>query len=146
MTTFNIFYDSNKNIKWCTDGPVDSATITGQADIGLKHVALDLAQIPACDDWYINDAENGVVQYHDFDDLDFEWTTINIGESLEIQNCPTGTEIFMSHTSKGTPVSQGTYTGGTLTFTGKMAGSYLMKFKKDKYHSFTQPIIVRGLT
>ena len=52
---FNIFYDSDKNINWCSSGGVTAEIISGQASAGLSHLALDLEQIPECDKWYIND-------------------------------------------------------------------------------------------
>jgi hypothetical protein len=39
-------------------------------------------------------------------------------------------------------VSQGTYSSGTLTLTGSMAGSFALTFKKDKYYDAGQQITV----
>ena len=139
MITFNIFYDSNKNIKWCCGGPVDSATISGQAGIGLSYLQLDLEQIPACDHWYINDAEDGVVAYHEFD-LTFSATMVALDGIITITGCPTGTEIFMDN------VSVGTYSSGALTLTGAMAGSFQLKFVKDKYYDVHQIITIKRYT
>ena len=139
MSTYHIFYDSNKNIKWATDAPTDSTIITSQADIGLSHLELDLEQIPACDHFYINDAEDNVVDYNSFS-LNFSATTIAIEETITITGCPTGTEIFLDN------VSAGTYNSGSLTLTGSMAGSFIIKFVKDKYYETTQQIIVSRYT
>tara|TARA_B100000902_G_scaffold395922_1_gene455577 strand:+ start:1682 stop:2104 length:423 start_codon:yes stop_codon:yes gene_type:complete len=139
MSTYHIFYDSNKNIKWATDAPTDSTIISSQADIGLSHLELDLEQIPACDHFYINDAEDNVVDYNSFS-LNFSATTIAIEETITITGCPTGTEIFLDN------VSAGTYTSGSLTLTGSMAGSFIIKFVKDKYYETTQQIIVSRYT
>ena len=139
MSTYHIFYDSNKNIKWATDAPTDSTIITSQADIGLSHLELDLEQIPACDHFYINDAEDNVVDYNSFS-LNFSATTIAIEETITITGCPTGTEIFLDN------VSAGTYNSGSLTLTGSMAGSFILKFVKDKYYETTQQIIVSRYT
>ena len=139
MSTYHIFYDSNKNIKWATDAPTDSTIISSQADIGLSHLELDLEQIPACDHFYINDAEDNVVDYNSFS-LNFSATTIAIEETITITGCPTGTEIFLDD------VSAGTYTSGSLTLTGSMAGSFIIKFVKDKYYETTQQIIVSRYT
>ena len=135
MTTYNIFYDSNKNISWVTDGPTPAEVITAQAALGLTHVALDLEQIPACDEYYINTGEDGVTAYSNFS-LSFSATTIAVDGTITITGCPADTEIFLD------AVSQGTYSNGALTLTGSMAGSFNLEFFKDKYHKAFQRIIV----
>ena len=132
---FNIFYDSDKNINWCSSGGVTAEIISGQASAGLSHLALDLEQIPECDKWYINDAEDGVVAYHSFS-LSFSATTIVLDGTVTITGCPAATEIFLDD------VSAGTYSSGSLTLTGSMSGSFFLKFVKDKYYDITQQIIV----
>ena len=132
---YNIFYNSTKDISWCTDGEVSDAVKTAQADLGLSFVALDLAQIPACDKYYINSDEDGVVAYSSFD-LSYSATSIAIDGTVTITGCPTGTEIFLDG------VSSGTYSGGSLTLTGSMAGSFALTFKKDKYYDAGTQITV----
>ena len=132
---FNIFYDSDKNINWCSSGGVTAEIISGQASAGLSHLALDLEQIPECDKWYINNAEDGIVAYHSFD-LTFSATTIVLDGTVTITGCPADTEIFLDG------VSAGTYSTGDLTLTGSMSGLFLIKFVKDKYYDITQQIIV----
>lgn len=136
---YNIFYNSNKDIAWCSGGAVTDQIKTDQAALGLTHVALDLAQIPECDKYYINGAGDGVVAYSEFD-LSFSATTIAIDGTVTITGCPATTEIFMDN------VSQGTYSSGTLTLTGSMAGSYALTFKKDKYTTAGQQITVSRKT
>ena len=135
MSTFHIFYDSNKDIKWATDAPTDTNIINSQTALGLSHLSLELDQIPACDHFYINDAEDGVVGYNSFD-LTFSATTIDIDGVVTVTGCPAGTEIFLDK------VSQGTYSSGDLTFTGAMGGSYTLTFKKDKYYTTEQKITI----
>jgi hypothetical protein len=135
MSTFHIFYDSNKDIKWATDAPTDTNIINSQTALGLSHLSLELDQIPACDHFYINDAEDNVVGYNSFD-LTFSATTIDIDGVVTVTGCPAGTEIFLDR------VSQGTYSSGDLTFTGAMGGSYSVKFKKDKYYTTEQRITI----
>ena len=43
---YNIFYDSNKEIKWSTTGLVNDAIISAQSSAGLSHVALDVDNHP----------------------------------------------------------------------------------------------------
>ena len=135
MTTYNIFYDTNKNISWVTDGPTPAEVIAAQAALGLSHVALDLEQIPACDAYYINTAEDGITAYHNFS-LSFSATTIAVDAVVTITGCPTDTEIFLDD------VSQGTYSNGALTITGSMAGDFELRFVKDKYYVARQRIVV----
>ena len=42
MTTFNIFYNSNKEIVWTTTGDVNDAIKTAQSDLGYSYVQLTL--------------------------------------------------------------------------------------------------------
>jgi len=135
MSTYHIFYDSNKNIKWAADAPVTQDIIDSQAALGLSYLSLDLEQIPACDHFYVNDNEDNIVGYHSFN-LTFSATTIDIDGVVTVTGCPAGTEVFLNR------VSQGTYESGDLTFTGTMAGRHILQFKKDKYYSAGQNIIV----
>ena len=139
MTDFNIFYDSSKNINWASSGPVTSQVISDQAKLCLTHVQLSLAQMPACDKYYVNDAGDGVVAYHTFA-LNFSATTIAVDATITITGCPAGTEIFLDG------VSAGTYSTGSLTLTGSMSGTFNLTFKKDKYYDAYQQIIVSRKT
>ena len=78
---------------------------------------------------------DNVVGYNSFD-LTFSATTIDIDGAVTVTGCPAGTEIFLNR------VSQGTYSSGDLTFTGAMGGSYTLTFKKDKYYTTGQKIII----
>jgi len=139
MSTYHIFYNATKDIQWATDAPTDSTIISTQASAGNSHMTLDLEQIPECDKWYVNNAEDNLVAYHSFS-LNFSATTIALDGTVTITGCPAGTEIFLDG------VSAGTYSSGTLTLTGSMAGSFIIKFVKDKYYNFTQKIQVSRYT
>ena len=54
MTTYNIFYDSNKEIIWASNAPVNSDITTAEAAKGYTHVALDTTDIPVPEQFYIN--------------------------------------------------------------------------------------------
>jgi len=95
MSTYHIFYDSNKDIKWATDAPTNQTIIDSQAEIGLSHLSLELEQIPACDHFYVNEDEDNVVGYHSFD-LSFSATTIDIDGVVTVTGCPAGTEVFLN--------------------------------------------------
>ena len=43
---YNIFYKSDKDIAWSTTAEVTDAIKTAQAELGLSHVALDIANHP----------------------------------------------------------------------------------------------------
>jgi hypothetical protein len=139
MSTFHIFYDSNKDIKWATDAPTDTNIINSQTALGLSHLSLELDQIPACDHFYINDAEDNVIGYNSFD-LTFSATIIDIDGVVTVTGCPAGTEIFLDD------VSAGTYSSGSLTLTGSMSGSFVIKFVKDKYYTTSEKITVSRYT
>ena len=139
MSTFHIFYDSNKDIKWATDAPTDTNIINSQTALGLSHLSLELDQIPACDHFYINDAEDALAAYHSFS-LSFSATTIVLDSTVTITGCPAGTEIFLDD------VSAGTYSSGSLTLTGSMSGSFVIKFVKDKYYTTSEKITVSRYT
>ena len=40
MTTYNIFYNSNKEIVWSTTGEVNDAIKTAQSSLGYSYVQL----------------------------------------------------------------------------------------------------------
>jgi hypothetical protein len=107
--------------------------------LGLSHLSLELDQIPACDHFYINEAEDNVIGYNSFD-LTFSATIIDIDGVVTVTGCPAGTEIFLDD------VSAGTYSSGSLTLTGSMSGSFVIKFVKDKYYTTSEKITVSRYT
>ena len=60
MTTYNIFYDSNKEIIWSSTADVNSTIITAEAAKGFTHVALDSTDIPVSEKFYINSDASAV--------------------------------------------------------------------------------------
>lgn len=130
MTTYNIFYDSNKEIVWASTAPVNSTIITAEAAKGYTHVELDNNDTPVPERFYINSDATAVSAKTVFNPS-FSATSAELDAVITITGVPSGTEVFIDGTSKGT------MSNTTLTFTAKDAGIYIVLFKKDKYVDYT---------
>lgn len=127
MTTYNIFYNSNKEIVWSTTGNVDDGIKTAQSDLGLSHVALDVADDNNPNDThYVNSDATALVAKSNWD-FTFSTITPTIDEVVNVTGLPSGTEVFMDG------VSQGTMSNTTLTLTVQEGGEYEIVFKKLHY-------------
>lgn len=127
MTTYNIFYNSDKEIIWSTTANVDDGIKTAQADLGLSHVALDVADDNNPNDThYVNSDATDLVAKSNWD-FTFSTTTPAIDEVINVTGLPKGTEVFMDG------VSQGTMSNTTLTLTVQEGGEYEIVFKKLHY-------------
>jgi len=140
---FNVFYDTNKKIHWITDADCSDQMIADQlSNNGLSHMTVDLDAIIPCDNHYVNDAEDNVVEYSSFS-INTSATEIAIDATSTLTNIPTGTEITIQ---KGTELLSTLTMDNTetLTLTGTMAGIYNLSFDKDKYYSTSIIITVQG--
>ena len=128
---YNIFYDSNKEIKWSTTGAVNDAIIAAQSSIGLSHVALDIENHPD-QNYYVNSDATALVEKSVFN-FTFSTLTPALDDVINVTGLPVGTEIFKDGESMGT------MTDTTLTLTTQEPGSYTILFKKQYYkkHSGT---------
>ena len=126
MTTYNIFYDSNKEIIWASNAPVNSDITTAEAAKGYTHVALDTTDIPVPEQFYVNSDATAVSTKTVFSPS-FSASTASVDDVITVTGVPAGTEVFLDGTSKGT------MSDTTLTFTAKEGGKYLIGLKKDKY-------------
>lgn len=127
MTTYNIFYNSDKEIVWSTTGNVDDGIKTAQSDLGLSHVALDVADDNNPNDThYVNSDATALVAKSNWD-FTFSTITPTIDEVVNVTGLPSGTEVFMDG------VSQGTMSNTTLTLTVQEGGEYEIVFKKLHY-------------
>ena len=123
MTTYNIFYNSNKEIIWATTGQINDGIKTAQADLGLSHVALDLADDNQPDsNYYVNSDATALVQKTAWD-FTFSTTTPSIDEVINVTGLPTGTKVYMNGTL------QGAMTDTTLTLTVQEPSTYIIKFE-----------------
>lgn len=138
-TRYNIFYNENNEIAWSTTGDVNGEIITAQADLGLSHVALDIADDSTPNDnYYVNSDATALVEKSNWD-FTFSNTTPALDEVINVTGLPSGTEVFMDG------VSQGTMSNTTLTLTVQEPGSYMVMFRKLHYkaHAGTQLIVKR---
>ncbi len=139
MTTYNIFYNSNKEIVWSTTGQINDGIKTAQSDLGLSHVALDLADDNQPDsNYYVNSDATALVQKTAWN-FTFSTTTPAVDEVINVTGLPTGTKVYMDGTL------QGTMTDTTLTLTVQEPSTYIIKFEKLYYqkHNGTQIIVKR---
>mgnify|MGYP000005719117 CR=1 FL=1 len=143
--TYNVFYiDSTKAIEWITSGLCTADMISDQADVGNSHMQLDLDDFNLCENHYVNDAGNGVVEYSTFSPS-VSAASIAIDATSTITNIPQGTvvKVEMSRETISTITMD---SDESLTLTGTMAGLYNFTFTKDKYYQATTSITVEMQT
>ena len=136
MTTYNIFYDSNKEIIWASNAPVNSDITTAEAAKGYTHVALDTTDIPVPEQFYVNSDATAVSTKTVFSPS-FSASTASVDDVITVTGVPAGTEVFLDGTSKGT------MSDTTLTFTAKEGGKYVIGLKKDKYQNYSLSYTVK---
>ena len=141
--TYNVFYtDSTKAIEWVTNGLCTDDMISDQATAGFAHMQLELDEFAICENHYVNDAANGVVEYSTFSPS-VSAASIAIDATSTITNIPQGTVIKVEHNAE--TISTITMDSDeSLTLTGTMAGRYNFTFTKDKYYPATTSIIVQA--
>ena len=122
---YNIFYKSNKDIAWSTTGIVNEEIKKAQADLGLSHVALDIANHPD-ENFYMNSDATALVEKSVFNCV-FSTLTPTIDEVVNVTGVPVGTEVFRDGESMGT------MSDTTLTLTTQEPGQYKIKFKEQFY-------------
>lgn len=126
MTTYNIFYNSNREIVWSTTGEVNDAIKTAQSSLGYSHVQLTVNAIMPDENYYVNSDATGLVEKSVFN-FTFSNTTPALDEVINVTGLPAGTEVFVDD------VSQGTMSDTTLTLTVQQSGTYKIRFKKLHY-------------
>jgi hypothetical protein len=126
MTTWNIFYNSNKEIMWASTAPVNNTIITAEAAKGYTHVELDNDDTPVPEKFYINSDATAISEKTVFNPS-FDITSAAVDDVITVTGVSSATEVFVDGTSKGT------MSDTTLTFTAKDSGVYTILFKKDKY-------------
>ena len=136
MTTYNIFYDSDKEIIWASTAPINSDITTAEAAKGYTHVELDSTDIPVSEKFYINSDATAVSTKTIFSPS-FSASTASVDDVITVTGVPTGTEVFLDGTSKGT------MSNTTLTFTAKESGKYVIGLKKDKYQNYSSSYTIK---
>jgi len=140
---YNIFYNnSTKAISWVTNADCDSDMISDQADLGNSHMTLDITEFDICDNHYVNDAGNGIVEYSTFSP-NVSANTIAIDGTSTISNIPEGTTVKVT-LGNNTVANITMNSDESLTLTGTMAGKYFFTFNKDKYYEATTTITVEA--
>jgi len=134
--TYNIFYDSNKEIIWASTAPVNSDITTAEAAKGYTHVALNSADIPVPEKFYINSDATAVSTKTVFNPT-FSSATAALDAVINVTGVPAGTEVFLDG------VSTGTMSDTTLTLTAQQAGTYSLTLKKDKYQDYNTTYTVK---
>lgn len=132
--TYNIFYDSNKEIIWSSTAAVNSDIISAENAKGYSHVALDCTNIPVSEQYYINSDASAVATKTVFDPT-FSSATASVDDVINVTGVPAGTEVFLDGTSAGT------MSDTTLTLTAQEPGSYQIKFEKLDKLTYWQKII-----
>ena len=116
--------------------------ISDQADVGNSHMQLDLDDFNLCENHYVNDAGNGVVEYSTFSPS-VSAASIAIDATSTITNIPQGTvvKVEMSRETISTITMD---SDESLTLTGTMAGKYFLTFNKAKYYEAVATITVQA--
>ena len=141
--TYNIFYtDSTKAIEWVTNGLCTDEMISDQADVGISHMQLELDEFGICDNHYVNDAGNAVVEYSTFSPS-VSAASIAIDATSTITNIPEGAVVKVErHRETISTITMDS--DESLTLTGTMAGLYNFTFTKDKYYPARTSITVQA--
>jgi len=140
---YNIFYNNTtKAISWVTNADCDENMISDQADAGLTHMTLELEEFNICDNHYVNNTGDGIVEYSTFNPT-ISATNIQTDGTSTISNIPEGTEVEIL---RGRDIISNITINSdeSLTLTGVMSGTYFINLTKDKYYGYTTTIIVEG--
>jgi len=134
MTTYNLFYNSNREILWATTAGVSSEIISNESSNGNSYLQVETEDTPTSDKYYVNTDEDGIVEKSIFLPV-FSTITPAIDDVINVTGLPAGTEVFVDN------VSAGTMSDTTLTLTVQEPGSYKIKFSKD-YYKVHSPVTI----
>ena len=136
MATWNIFYnDSTKLITWSTNGNVDDAIKTEQANAGLSFLSVEQDATPGDNDFWVNSAGDGIIEKTIFNPT-FSTLSPALDDVINVTGVPSGTEVWLDE------VSQGTMSDTTLTFTATEPGTYKIKLTKIGYKPYRLTLVV----
>lgn len=131
---WHIFYKSNKEIAWATNGLVNDSIITEQANAGLSYLSLDVDVTVHPNNHWVNADGTNILDKQVFNPT-FSSINPTLDDVINVTGIPAGTEVFMDG------VSQGTMSDTTLTLTATQAGQFYIKFEKLGYKNHN-PILV----
>ena len=137
MAIWHVFYNSDKEMSWCTNGNITDSIKTEQADAGLSYLEKDTDTTLDCNNFWVNSDGNDVIEKSIFDPT-FSTTVPALEGVINVTGLPAGTEVFIDDTSAGT------MSDTTLTLTAAQPGSYTVRFLKTGYKKFSnQKITVK---
>jgi len=134
-TTYNVFYDSNKEIIWASTADVNDTIIAAESVKGYTHVALNSIDTPIPEQFYVNSDATAISTKTVFDPT-FSAITAEVDDVINVTGVPSGTEVFLDG------VSAGTMSDTTLTITAQQAGTYTIALTKDKYQYYSTKFTV----
>jgi hypothetical protein len=134
-TTYNVFYDSNKEIIWASTADVNDTIIAAESVKGYTHVALNSTDTPIPEQFYVNSDATAISTKTVFDPT-FSAITAEVDDVINVTGVPSGTEVFLDG------VSAGTMSDTTLTITAQQAGTYTIALTKDKYQYYSTKFTV----
>jgi len=130
MTTWHVYFDSDKEIIWASTSPTNATIIAAEAAKGYTHAELDNVDAPVPEKFYVNSDVTAISAKTVFSPS-FSAASAAVDAVITVTGVPSGTEVFVDGTSKGT------MSDTTLTFTAKDAGQYVILLQKDKYVDHT---------
>jgi hypothetical protein len=135
MSIHHIFYTNDKDIAWSTITEPSAQIIQEQEDAhSYSYIELDCSETPIGEKYYINEAEDALVEFSTFVPS-FTDVTPEIDDVVTVTGVPSGTEVFVDG------VSAGTMSDTTLTFTIKQAGAFKISLTKYRYYKYDKYII-----
>lgn len=134
-TTYNVFYDSNKEIIWASTADVNDTIIAAESVKGYTHVALNSTDTPIPEQFYVNSDATAISTKTVFDPT-FSAITAEVDDVINVTGVPSGTEVFLDG------ISAGTMSDTTLTITAQQAGTYTIALTKDKYQYYSTKFTV----
>ncbi len=134
-TTYNVFYDSNKEIIWASTADVNDTIIAAESVKGYTHVVLNSTDTPIPEQFYVNSDATAISTKTVFDPT-FSAITAEVDDVINVTGVPSGTEVFLDG------VSAGTMSDTTLTITAQQAGTYTIALTKDKYQYYSTKFTV----
>lgn len=126
MAIWHVFYKSDKEMAWCTNGDITEAIKTEQTDTGLTYLEKDSDTTLDCNNFWVNSEGNDVIEKSIFNPT-FSTMNPNIDSVVNVTGLPTGTQVFIDN------VLVGTMSDTTLTLTATEPGTYTIRFLKVGY-------------
>ena len=125
MRTWHVFYNTDREIMWCSDAGVTASIISQQQEQNLRYLEVNVNGMLDASLNYINEAEDNVVGKTAFEPSIPTLEPV-LGTPLSITNIPVGTKVYMDDELKTT------MTDTTLNLTFTDPGQFLVLLKKTE--------------